>query len=475
MIHRHGMPVGLPGSTDVLIKQLNRAVEELADKVSMDMLQQNSKIADVYIYLKENLENSIRELIDSMEVSGELADIITEVAFADLLDKIEKRNIYYDGITSEKLYDSTSKTTYYVTKIPAYDKDGVRIKLQLGVAYDSTNVDELESTLHFAARKNATVCVNCGVYDTETQYPIGTLIKDGQILYRANPSDAKYQFLGIRADGSVKVYPNTTTPEAMIDAGVVNAVCIFGTLMENGVVSPQTDDRVEPRQSIGFDQAGNIIIISCEGRTSVNPGMSYADLGRLHYNHGSYNAYILDGGGSTSTVVKGVKINDNIDYLTIDRAVNNFLYVAKDTDVSTDNNPFNEIGRVKQDLLSRLANIYDFDNGYIRLMGKANYFAPGVEMYVNAETVRRSKLGLSFDATNQRNTYLYWALKGPDDATEKSNLFRIYPQGAWVQTYHGPSSERPNGIVGLCYFDETIKKPIWYNGSAWVDATGSVV
>ena len=475
--HNHEMPVGLPGSTDMLIKQLHREVEKLADDTATKFLQQNLKIADVYNYLKENLANSIRELIDSMEVSGELADIITEVAFADLLDKIEKRNLYYDGITSETLYDSTSKTTYHVTKIPAYDSDGVRIKLALGVGNDSPTASEVESTLKFAARKNATVCINAGVYDVDTHIPVGTVIKDGAVLHRATPTDEKYQFLGIRADGSIKVYPRTTTPEAMINDGVIDATCIFGNLMVNGVVSPQTDDRVEPRQSIGVDQRGNIIIITCEGRTSENLGMSYADMGRLHYVHGSYNAYSLDGGGSSSTVVRGVKVNDNIDYLTIDRAVNTFLYVAKPTDVSVDNNPFNEIGRVKQDLLSRLVNIYDFDNGYIRLKGGANYFAPGVEMYVNAEATRRSKLGLAFDSTNQRNTYLYWGLKGPDDTAENTKLFRIFPQGVWVQIYHGPTSSRPNatGLPGLCYFDETLKKPIWYNGSAWVDATGSVV
>lgn len=473
--HNHEMPVGLPGSTDVLIKQLHREVEKMAEEFTTELLQQNSKIADTYHYLKENLDRYIRELIDSMEVSGELAEIITEVAFADLLDKIEKRNLYYDGITSETLYDSTSKTTYHVTKIPAYDSDGVRIMLQLGVANDSPTASGLESTLVFAARKNATVCFNAGIYDVNTNIPVGSVIKDGVVLYRGTPTEDKYQFLGIRGDGSIKVYPRTTTPEAMIDDGVVNATCIFGKLMENGVLSPQTDDRLEPRQSIGVDRSGNIIIITCEGRTSENAGMSYADMGRLHYVHGSYNAYSLDGGGSCSTVVRGVKVNDNIDHLTDDRAVNTFLYISKPTNVSVDNNPFNEIGRVKQELLAKLVDIVDFDTGYIRMKGGLNFFNPGIEFYVNAEGTRRSKLGLTFDATNQRNTYLYWGLKGPEDTAEKTNLLRIYPQGVWVQTYHGPSGSRPAGLIGLCYFDETLGKPIWYNGSKWVDATGSVV
>lgn len=59
--------------------------------------------------------------------------------------------------------------------------------------------------------------------------------------------------------------------------------------------------------------------------------------------------------------------------------------------------------------------------------------------------------------------------------SEKSNLFRIYDQGVLVQTYHGASGSRPNAVVGLCYFDESLGKPIWYNGTNWVDASGSTV
>ena len=38
------------------------------------------------------------------------------------------------------------------------------------------------------------------------------------------------------------------------------------------------------------------------------------------------------------------------------------------------------------------------------------------------------------------------------------------------------SSTRPRTpIIGMCVFDETLKKPIWYNGTNWIDATGIIV
>ena len=37
----------------------------------------------------------------------------------------------------------------------------------------------------------------------------------------------------------------------------------------------------------------------------------------------------------------------------------------------------------------------------------------------------------------------------------------------------GDSASRPLGMsAGFCYFDTTLNKPVWWNGSAWNDATG---
>lgn len=40
----------------------------------------------------------------------------------------------------------------------------------------------------------------------------------------------------------------------------------------------------------------------------------------------------------------------------------------------------------------------------------------------------------------------------------------------------GATGERPqNVLAGFCYFDKTINKPVWWNGSSWTDASGSTV
>lgn len=463
--------------TDVLVLQLKQEVEKLMNETTSRLLMQDGKIAEVCNYIKDNLSASISELLNTMENSGELTDIITDVLLSDIVSDIEKRNVYYNNVTTSKIFDNASGTYYYLTNIPRFDENGTPIELKMGIANDDKSCTTLEGTLKHAWRKNATLCINCGVWNVETSKPIASVIYNGEILYRDIPSvtPEKYQYFAITVDGKYKVYPIGTTPEVMLLDNVSYACPIFASLILNGSPVIQTDLRKEPRQSIGFKANGDIVIISCDGRNYESQGMSYDDLARIHGVNGSVNAYILDGGGSTSTVLRGVKQNENVDNFTTDRSVGTFLYVAKDTNVSQENNVANDLGRVKQFLIGQIRSKVDFPLGRIAMRAPEGQLYPTLQMFANGEDTMRCRLTFSYDPKNQRNNYAYIGLMGPEDTAMKTNLFRIFPQGVWVQNYHGTSSQRPNGVVGLCYFDETIKKPIWYDGSKWVDSTGIAV
>ena len=459
------------------LSQIKREVQKLLTDTNATLLRQNGKIAELENYVKCNLDIYLRRLFDSMEVSGELREIITDTLLIDVIDKIEQTNAFYNNVNTSKIFDDTSKTYYYLTTIPHKDENGKRIPLKMGLANDDRTCSSLESTLKHAWRKNATLCINCGVWNVETIRPVASVIYEGSILYKDIPTvtPEKYQYFAITRKGECKVYPIGTTPESMLADEVYYACAIFQSLILNGMPVEQTDKRVEPRQSIGFKSNGDIVIISCDGRSTESAGMSYDDLARLHALNGSHNAYILDGGGSTSTVLRGVKQNENIDNYTTDRSVGTFLYIAKDTSVSVENNVGNDLGRVKQFLIGQIRSKVDFPLGRLALRAPEGQYFPTIQMFVNNDEDLKGRITTSYDPTNQRNTYIYIGLKGPEDTAMKTNLFRIFPQGVWLQTYHGTSSQRPNGIVGLCYFDETINKPIWYTGSKWVDATGANV
>lgn len=393
------------------------------------------------------------------------------------------------NVTTESKYDSVAGTDYYVTYVPkkpnfdnlppgwAVDQDKSQSTVwKLGIANDSYNADTLESTLHFAKRTLSTVVINAGVFDTATNKPVGSLIKDGRIVQTAVPSEDKYQYLAIMTDGSFRMYPRETAPGKMLEDGVRDAVCIFQSLLINGEFAAFTDERKEPRQSMGVDAAGNVYIVTADGRNpGEDAGMTYADLARIHADLGCVDAWALDGGGSASTVVRGVKVNDNIDYRTDDRKVSTFLYTEPVlTACFLQGNAFGpELGQVKQDLIKKIMKNVEHYAGYIRLRGPEGYYVPGVEMYVNGEDARRGKVGMTVDPENDRNSYAYISFRSGD--TEDSSLFRIYGAGTYIQTYHGTTAERPNGPVGLQYFDETLNKPIWRGSAGWVDSSGQSV
>lgn len=453
--------------TDPVVKQQMAAFEKILKANGLKDYQQDGDITALFNMWRDGVKTAVADYMEVMKATGELNELLAFMGNSFMP--------YFTGITTVKKRKTTAPASdYYVTVIPTHDNDGNALRLRLGVANDAYNATGTESTLSFAARKNATLAVNAGVYNIDTKAPIGVVIQNGNILYTALPAEDKYQYLAITQSGALKAYPRTTTAGQMLMEGVTDAVCIFGTLLENGVAVEQADDRLEPRQSIGVKADGTIVIITVDGRKNgEDAGISYADLAMLHAAEGSVNAWALDGGGSNSTVLRGVKQNDDIDYFDTDRKVNTFLYIAKDTVLDPDNNAGNDIGRAKQLIIDTLINKVDFYNGFIRLRGPENYYAPGIEMYVNDEAARRSKLGLAIDKEELRNSYFYISFRGEN--TELSNMFRIYDQGVYMQTYHGSSAERPNGPIGMMYFDESLNKPIWRGSAGWVDATGAAV
>ena len=452
-------------ATDPVTKQKVAELEQSMEKNAGKDFQQDGQIARLFNMFGCQIKQAFVDYLDVMKASGELDELLSTVS--------EDVQPYYTGISTKK--STANGTDYYVTIVPKVDTEGKPMEWKMGVANDAYNGVGVESTIDFAHRKNATLAINAGVFNIDTDAPLGVLIKDGVILQNgAIPAEDKYQYLAIMEDGSFRAYPRTTAAGKMLADGAIYAVCIFGSLITSGQIVEQTDLRDEPRQSLGVRANGDIVIITADGRKpGEDAGMSYGELAQLHAAEGCMDAWILDGGGSTATVLRGVKQNDNVDYFYIDRPVNTFLYIAKPNTVEPSTNTANDLGKVKQQLIEQLAELIDFYKGYIRLRGPENYYAPGIEFYVNAEETRRAKVGMTIAKDNVRNSYFYISFKPGD--SELANMFRIYEQGVYMQTYHGTSSERPNAPVGFMYFDETINKPIWKGNAGWVDATGTAV
>lgn len=97
---------------EVLIRQLKREVKELLQTTQAKLLCQDKKIAETMVYIKNNLSNYIRDLLDSMLLSGELEQIIKDTVLGEWV----KMTPFSTGINIEENTDINnllSPCTYY--------------------------------------------------------------------------------------------------------------------------------------------------------------------------------------------------------------------------------------------------------------------------------------------------------------------------------------------------------------------------
>lgn len=135
----------LPSSSnelEILVRQLKREVAKLINETEAKLLLHDGKIAEMCRFIKDNLSNSIRELLDSMKLSGELDTLISEAVsneigilnleFSELNEDykllktnlLTKVNVGYFGVTGKDDEDCTEKLqclldTYKEIYIPA--------------------------------------------------------------------------------------------------------------------------------------------------------------------------------------------------------------------------------------------------------------------------------------------------------------------------------------------------------------------
>ena len=249
---------------------------------------------------------------------------------AETIDNLLSESTFYDEITYAKYRDVISATDYYITHVPKLDKNGNIIKLRHGYQNDLMNSGNGETARSFAARHTASLVANASRWDINGSGLIrGIQIQDGVILQGADGGTA--YTLGINAENVLKAFPPSTSAQAILDEGFIDTVSGFYPMIQNGVaVDPAIYNNTakEPRQAIAQLSNGDILFLTCQGRTTENAGMSYLDMIRILLARGATFAYNLDGGGSTSMNVRGLTLNDAIDDSGYtERPVTDFLYI----------------------------------------------------------------------------------------------------------------------------------------------------
>lgn len=251
--------------------------------------------------------------------------------------KLEESNTYDYGTIKVKIDRwlhafGKSDLRYFVIHIETSDPKQLQTAFA-GEAYSKRNV---EATSDIAARHDALLAINGDYYNYKDDY--GMIIRNG-VLYRDAGSTRDH--LLIYADGTFKgIYAEDYIKgegQRFIDAGVVQSFAFGPLLVDNGQITElpekyivSTGDTIrEPRTAIGQVDKNHYVLLIADGRRTdwSDKGMTLQEMQQVFVQEGCRIAYNLDGGGSTTLIFEGEKINRSSG--SRERDVSDIVYFTK--------------------------------------------------------------------------------------------------------------------------------------------------
>lgn len=227
---------------------------------------------------------------------------------------------YYNGLAvSTGVYENENgvDTSYYIVTIPPLDPDGDPIPIE--AAYDPST-----TPLTHAQKELTTLTTNSSL-DFNQGAIAPAVIHDGEIIREStfDPVISQYPYVVYVGFDSQRVpheYPITTAAAAMVADGIKEASVAYYRLVIDGAARDVSDIgltpaqlRVNPRIAMYTKADGSLCFLACDGRDGSNEGLTPSELAGLMVENGAVQGWNLDGGGSTSLVLKGSKLNRNID------------------------------------------------------------------------------------------------------------------------------------------------------------------
>jgi len=219
--------------------------------------------------------------------------------------------------------------------VQALRLDPAKVAIEMGLAGDRQPARE--TVQQIAARHGALAALNAGFFALADGQPAGFLKRRGTLVSRARRPRGAVAFTErsgtmrllfdrvsvVRPpNGKLEYQPRLGTA-AKDWARAAHAVGGAGLLMLNGRVltewadeqlSPGFDTTRHPRTLIGVDAEDAIWLVTVDGRQpALSLGMTFTELQGLSRRLGLRSSLNLDGGGSTTMVVRGNVVNHPAD------------------------------------------------------------------------------------------------------------------------------------------------------------------
>ena len=234
-----------------------------------------------------------------------------------------------DNIQVSLTEKTVENTQVYIADITLSSSD----YLKTALAQNTYGTNVTAKTSVTAAENNAILAVNGDYYGANST---GYVIRNGVVYRDTVREDSSNGDLAIYKDGSFKViYEDEISADQLVKDGVVNLLAFGPSLVEDGVITVDTNSEVgqsmasNPRTAIGIIDENHYIIVVSDGRTSESEGLSLYQLAEVMKSYDVKTAYNLDGGGSSTLYFNGQVINKPTTNGTIsERAVSDIVYIG---------------------------------------------------------------------------------------------------------------------------------------------------
>ena len=278
------------------------------------------------VYIKNNLSNALRLLLNSMLESGQLEDLITGVV-NNAIELLE----HDVEVLQQDMLQVKAQTTANSNDILNVDVETEYINDSIVYITKVKNIDKL-SCLPTNDNVSGDVYLNrtdiMSYAKTHNDYDLyinggmsGIYIFDGTVN-QTSRLDCPY-YCGFNSDNEMKFYNGLASGfslDTLLNDNIVNCFSGFSPLVVNHEAFDFTDitdlastseiaqnfsDSLpvkHPRQILAQDDDNNFYIFSIMGRFNNSEGFNYYEMQNYMLSKGVKNAFNCDGGGSMQTV-----------------------------------------------------------------------------------------------------------------------------------------------------------------------------
>lgn len=207
-------------SLEILVRQLKREVKELMKTTTSQLLCQDKKIAETMVYIKNNLSNSIRSLLDDMLADGELEEIITETISDSITDmQTDITNLQND---LQDVKDDIAET-----------KEDIEGEVKVHFPYRTNNSGDCQ----IIETKEHVVMIDVG--HTATQTELINYLRENNINRINYLILSHYHLDHVGGSGAEGVIELLESP--LIDTSTIHILLPHGNINFNNVIEPNNE------------------------------------------------------------------------------------------------------------------------------------------------------------------------------------------------------------------------------------------